>query len=158
MIKSQSKNISFRLLSPISNYQLTRKIIFGKYQIIISQLEKEAYYQFLLKGPGIPKVLSFGRCGNNHILVETLLGKTLKQLFDLNKNPQSKMKDMCMAAIQIMDRIKYIHSKNIIHQDIKPENFLVGNPNTSLIYIVDFGLSKKYRSSRTNKHIKFSKN
>jgi len=191
MIKSQSKNISFRLLSPISNYQLTRKIIFGKYQIIkliwkgpfssvyigkyltekkyvaikiqnknanLSQLEKEAYYQFLLKGPGIPKVLSFGRCGNNHILVETLLGKTLKQLFDLNKNPQSKMKDMCMAAIQIMDRIKYIHSKNIIHQDIKPENFLVGNPNTSLIYIVDFGLSKKYRSSRTNKHIKFSKN
>ena len=191
MIKSQSKNISFRLLSPISNYQLTRKIIFGKYQIIkliwkgpfssvyigkyltekkyvaikiqnknanLSQLEKEAYYQFLLKGPGIPKVLSFGRCGNNHILVETLLGKTLKQLFDLNKNPQSKMKDMCMAAIQIMDRIKFIHSKNIIHQDIKPENFLVGNPNTSLIYIVDFGLSKKYRSSRTNKHIKFAKN
>ena len=191
MIKSQSKTISFRLLSPISNYQLTRKIIFGKYQIIkliwkgpfssvyigkyltekkyvaikiqnknanLSQLEKEAYYQYLLKGPGIPKVLSFGRCGNNHILVETLLGKTLKQLFDLNKNPQSKMKDMCMAAIQIMDRIKFIHSKNIIHQDIKPENFLVGNPNTSLIYIVDFGLSKKYRSSRTNKHIKFAKN
>ena len=124
----------------------------------ISQLEKEAYYQYLLKGIGVPKVLSFGRSGNNYILVETLLGKTLKQLFDLNKNPQSKMKDMCMAAIQIIDRIKFIHSKNIIHQDIKPENFLVGNPNTSLIYIIDFGLSKKYRSSRTNKHIKFSKN
>ena len=48
----------------------------------ISQLEKEAYYQYLLKGIGVPKVLSFGRSGNNYILVETLLGKTLKQLFE----------------------------------------------------------------------------
>ena len=124
----------------------------------MSQLEKEAYYQFLLKGTGIPKVLSFGRSGNNYILVETLLGKTIAKLFELNKNPQSKMKDMCMAAIQIIDRIKFIHSKNIIHQDIKPEIFLVGNPNTSLIYIIDFRFSKKYRSSRTNKHIKFAIN
>ena len=190
MIKTHKDKISFKPLSP-GSHTLSRKIIFGKYQIVkliwkgplssvyigkyltekkyvaikiqnknsnISQLEKEAYYQYLLKGIGIPKLLSFGRCGNNHILVETLLGKTIQQLFDLNKNPQSKMKDMCMTAIQVIDRIKFIHSKNIIHQDIKPENFLVGNPNTSLIYIIDFGLSKKYRSSRTNKHIKFSKN
>jgi serine/threonine protein kinase len=62
-----------------------------------------------------------------------------------------------MVAIQIIDRIQFIHSKNIVHQDIKPENFLVGNPNSSIIYIIDFGLSKKYRSSRTGKHISFSK-
>ena len=190
MNKEQNAHTLFNSLSPVSN-KLSRKIIFGKYQIIkliwkgpfssvyigkyltekkyvaikiqnknenMSQLEKEAYYQFLLKGTGIPKVLSFGRSGNNYILVETLLGKTIAKLFELNKNPQSKMKDMCMAAIQIIDRIKYIHSKNFIHQDIKPENFLVGNPNTSLIYIIDFGFSKKYRSSRTNKHIKFAIN
>lgn len=66
------------------------------------------------------------------------------------------MKDLCMAAIQIIDRIHFIHSKNIVHQDIKPENFLVGNPDSSLIYIIDFGLCKKYRSSRTGKHIIFS--
>ena len=65
---------------------------------------------------------------------------------------------MCMTAIKIIDRIQYIHSKNIIHQDIKPENFLVGNPDNRLIYIIDFGFSQKYRSSRTGKHIAFSKN
>ena len=124
----------------------------------ISPLEKEAYYQFLLKGLGIPKIITFGRSGRFNILVETLLGKTVKQLFKLNKNPQKKMKDMCMTAIQIIDRIEYIHSKNIVHQDIKPENFLVGNPDTTIIYIIDFGLSKKYRSSRTGKHIAFSLN
>ena len=124
----------------------------------ISQLEKEAFYLYRLKGLGIPKIISFGHSGKYNILVETLLGKTIDKLFNMNQNPQRKMKDLCMAAVQIIDRIQYIHSKNIIHQDIKPENFLVGNPDTSIIYIIDFGISKKFRSSRTGKHINFSKN
>ena len=124
----------------------------------ISELEKEAYYQYLLKGFGIPKVLSYGQNRHYNILIMTLLGKSIDQLFTMNQEPNSKMKDLCMAAIQIIDRIQYIHSKNIVHQDIKPENFLVGNPDTSIIYIIDFGLSKKYRSSRTGKHISLSKN
>jgi serine/threonine protein kinase len=124
---------------------------------IISELEREAYFQFYLRGIGIPKVISFGKSRKYNILVETLLGKPINKLFQLNNNFESKMKDMCMAAIQIIDRIEFVHSKNIIHQDIKPENFLVGNPDTSIIYIIDFGLCKKYRSSRTGKHIILSK-
>ena len=124
----------------------------------VSELEKEAYYQYLLRGFGIPKILSFGKNRKYNILVETLLGKTIYEYFTKNKNANTKMKDLCMVAIQIIDRIQYIHSKNIIHQDIKPENFLVGNPDTSIIYIIDFGLSKKYRSSRTGKLFSFSKN
>ena len=58
-----------------------------------------------------------------------------------------------MTAIQIIDRIEYVHSKNIIHRDIKPENFTIGYNNKSTIYIIDFGISRKYRSAR--KHLKF---
>ena len=54
-----------------------------------------------------------------------------------------------------MHRIEFVHSKYIIHRDIKPENFLIGKPDKYLIYIIDFGLSKKYKSSRTNKHVQF---
>lgn len=125
---------------------------------LVSELEREAYFQYYLKGIGIPKVISFGKIGKFNVLVQTLLGKSIDKLFNANNNYASKMKDLCMAAIQIIDRIEFIHSKNIVHQDIKPENFLVGNPDTSLIYIIDFGLCKKYRSSRTGKHIIFSKN
>ena len=125
---------------------------------LVSELEREAYFQYYLRGIGIPKVISFGKIGKFNVLVQTLLGKTIDKLFKENNNFDSKMKDMCMAAIQIIDRIQFIHSKNIVHQDIKPENFLVGNPDSSLIYIIDFGLCKKYRSSRTGKHIIFSKN
>ena len=32
------------------------------------------------------------------------------------------------------------------------------NGNTNLVYVIDFGLAKKYRSSRTLQHIKFTNN
>ena len=53
----------------------------------------------------------------------------------------------------VMERIEYIHNKNIVHLDIKPANFLVGNPDDSVIYLIDYGISKKYRSSIKGKHI-----
>ena len=118
-------------------------------------LEKESYILYSLQGYGIPEIITYGHSGKYNILIQQLLGKSLKYLFDKSKN---KIKDLCMAAIQIIDRIKFIHSKYIIHRDIKPENFLVGYPNTNFIYIIDFGLSAKYRSSRTKKHINFQIN
>ena len=64
-----------------------------------------------------------------------------------------------MIGIQILDRLEFIHNKNIIHRDIKPDNFVVGLENKShIIYVLDFGLSKKFRSSRTHQHIKFTVN
>jgi serine/threonine protein kinase len=52
-----------------------------------------------------------------------------------------------------VDRLEWIHSKNIIHRDIKPENFLIGLKDPNIIYIIDFGSCKKYRSSKTGKHV-----
>jgi serine/threonine protein kinase len=49
---------------------------------------------------------------------------------------------------------KVFHSKNFIHRDIKPENFVIGRDDISLIYLIDFGLSKYYRNAE-GKHIDF---
>ena len=64
---------------------------------------------------------------------------------------------MIMVSIQLIERIQFIHSKYLLHLDIKPNNFLIGNPDSSLIYVIDFGFAKKYRSSRTGKHAQYSK-
>ena len=58
--------------------------------------------------------------------------------------------------MQGLERLKYIHDKNIIHRDIKTKNFLIGRKDPEVIYLIDFGFAKKYRSSRTGKHIRFS--
>jgi len=126
---------------------------------INENIEKEAYYLLQLKGYGIPRIISFGLIGKYNILIEELLGESLEDLFKKNKNKEKViiLKDMLMTGIQLIDRIEYIHSNNIVHLDIKPSNFLVGYKDPSLIYIIDFGLSKKYKSSRTGKHVIFSK-
>ena len=128
---------------------------------IYGNLEKEAYYLYTLKGTGIPKIISYGMYNKHYVLVEQLLGKSLQELFNSDENTNinniKRQKDIIIASIQVLDRIEYIHSKLILHLDIKPENFLVGEPDSSLIYAIDFGFAKKYRSSRTGKHIIYSK-
>ena len=116
-------------------------------------LETECYFLFSLKGLGIPKVISFGHNKEYDILVMPLLGKSLYEI-QSTKNFNFEFKDICLMAIQIIERIQWVHSQKIIHRDIKPDNFLIGLDDPNIIYLIDFGLSKKYRSSITGNHIK----
>ena len=116
-------------------------------------LKNESYILINLKGPGIPSIISYGVSGKYNILVENLLGKSIKNIW-LEKNKKFNLKDTCIFAIQAISLLEYVHSKNYLHRDIKPANFLVGNPDNSQIYLIDFGNASKFRSSRTGKHIK----
>ena len=120
-------------------------------------LEKEAYVLYYLRGYGIPEVITFGHNQKYNILIQTLLGSSIGDLF-LQKRKYFSIKDCCMIGIQMIDRLEYIHSKYVIHRDIKPDNYLVGLTDASIIYLIDFGLAKKYMSSRTGKHVKFKIN
>ena len=113
-----------------------------------SLLEGEATIMSYLKGPNIPETISFGYSGNYNILVMQLLGKSLEDLFEQYK--QFTIKTVCQLGIQMLTVLEYIHNKHIIHRDIKPDNFVMGNDNLSyILYLLDFGLAKKYRSSTT---------
>ena len=116
-------------------------------------LESEAYYLFELQGGiGIPKFISYGHIKKYNILIEELLDKSLYDIY-IEKGKKCELEDACLIGLQILDRLEYIHSKNLIYRDIKPENFLIGINNPNIIYIIDFGFCKKYRSSKTGKHI-----
>ena len=70
--------------------------------------------------------------------------------------------DLCTQSylgIFQISRLEYVHSKNFIHRDVKPDNFLMGlGKKGNLVYIIDFGLAKKYRDARTHEHIAYREN
>ena len=86
-----------------------------------------------------------------------LLGQSLENLFQA-QNKSFSIKTACMLGIQMIDRIEYVHSRKIIHRDIKPDNFVMGRGLKShIVYILDFGLSKKYWSVSHRCHLPFIK-
>ena len=46
-----------------------------------SLLKQEAFTLLLLKGPGLPSVISFGQSNRYHILVENLLGESIYNIW-----------------------------------------------------------------------------
>ncbi len=119
-------------------------------------LENEATVLSYLQGPHIPKFESYSKDKGYNILVMELLGQSLDNLFI--KLRQFSVKTTAIIGYQIIKILKYIHDRHIIHRDIKPDNFAMGrNELNDTLYLIDFGLAKKFRSSRTLKQYPLTK-
>ena len=129
-----------------------------KVEIINSHphLESEYYILNLLQGgTGIPKAYKFINTKEKNYLIMELLGRSLDKLYSLCKKCFD-IKTIIKIAIQMIERIEYIHSKGIIHRDIKPANFLIGTKKKKdIIYLIDYGLSKRYIDKNTKEHIPY---
>lgn len=109
-------------------------------------------------GIGIPRIIWCGAEGDYNVMVIELLGPSLEDLFNFCSRLFT-LKTVLLLADQMISRIDFIHSRDFIHRDIKPDNFLMGlGKKGNLVYMIDFGLAKKYRDSRTLLHIPYREN
>jgi serine/threonine protein kinase len=103
---------------------------------------------------GIPKVKCYFESQKKCYLIMQLLGKSLDQV--LNEiNMPFDLATVLKLGIQIIKLLEIIHSTGFLHRDIKPNNFLIGTgEDKDCVFIMDFGLSKKYMSG--GEHIKIN--
>uniref|UniRef100_A0A8C6SFY7 non-specific serine/threonine protein kinase n=1 Tax=Neogobius melanostomus TaxID=47308 RepID=A0A8C6SFY7_9GOBI len=88
-------------------------------------LYESKLYKILQGGVGIPHIRWYGQEKDYNVLVMDLLGPSLEDLFNFCSR-RFTMKTVLMLADQMISRIEYVHTKNFIHRDIKPDNFLMG--------------------------------
>ena len=105
---------------------------------------------------GVPKFYGMGELPETYYLINEFLGPNLTNLFNFCGTKKFTISTVCLIAFQMLNRIEYIHKHHYLHRDIKPENFCIGNEEkTNVIYLIDFGLSKRYKNSKNHQHIPY---
>ncbi|URE37709.1 CK1 includes the casein kinase 1 kinases [Musa troglodytarum] len=99
---------------------------------------------------GVPWVHYKGRQGDYYILVMDMLGPSLWDVWNSVGQTMSPNMAACIAveAIAILEKL---HSKGFVHGDVKPENFLLGQPGSAdekKLFLIDLGLGVGQKRGR----------
>jgi serine/threonine protein kinase len=86
----------------------------------------------------IPFVHWYGNYQSNPCLIMTYYETSL---YDYTLAIKPNAQDSKMILLKIISILKDIHDSQIIHRDVKPQNFMIQN---SELYLIDFGLASVY--------------
>ena len=119
-----------------------------------SQLRHEfkVYKEIHSKGKvkGFPYIYNFGASRQGNLLILDLLGPSLNILLDAC-NGKFTLKQTIYICDQTLQRLETLHNHNLIHRDVKPDNFAIGLTDNQ-IYCIDLGLTQSYCDRLTKNH------
>jgi serine/threonine protein kinase len=115
----------------------------------IKMLKRESnIYLLLSKEEGFPRVKWYGATETFYYMVMDLLGVSLAEL----KHRSDEIHPIIIKRLgkKMIRLVEKVHKYDMLHRDIKPDNFLFDNVDYDKLFLIDFGLSKTYK---TEKHI-----
>ncbi|CAD6207000.1 unnamed protein product [Miscanthus lutarioriparius] len=98
-----------------------------------------------------------GSPGEYYILVMDMLGSSLWDVWNSVGQAVAPQMAACIAveAISILEKL---HSKGFVHGDVKPENFLLGQPGSpdeKKLFLIDLGLASRWKEAASDKHVEY---
>ena len=112
-------------------------------------------YQLFLDDANYKKFLPEIHFLSNDCIVMEMMGPNLLDLFNKCKG-KFCLKTVLMLAEQMINILRFVHSKQVVVVDVSPSNFVFGRGDKSKnLYLVDLGMAQKYIDSGGN-HIIFS--
>ena len=102
----------------------------------------------LFEEPDSGALLAAARAGR--LRLETGLDATLTDEAQLEQNNPDRLHALCEALAQVCDGLSFIHSRGLLHRDVKPGNILVRQDRRATL--VDFGLAKRMTDSEITDH------
>lgn len=118
----------------------------GLFYYYRDKFEREARNLSTLSHPNIVKVLeAFHANGTTYYSMEYIDGISLDK--KIAQSPQGRMPltEAIETLKQICAAIAFMHSRNMLHLDVKPGNVMMRKDGTAVL--IDFGLSKQYTSN-----------
>ncbi|MBD2354457.1 protein kinase [Tolypothrix sp. FACHB-123] len=123
-------------LKPISNDPQT-------YQLIQQRFEREAAtLEYLGKSSDqVPELYAyFSEHGQFYLVQEWIQGQTLRDVIQTQgKLNETSVREILLSLLSVLE---YIHSKGIIHRDIKPDNIIIRSADGKPV-LIDFGAVKE---------------
>ena len=113
----------------------------------LEQLREEIFIMCQLDHPNIVRLEEVYESHSEIYLVQELcLGGELFDRLDEQPDYHYTESECARLVKQMLSAVRYLHSKGIIHRDLKLENFLFSSTATdSELKMIDFGLSKHFR-------------
>jgi len=130
-------------LKPVAHNPQIEQLVQERFQREASILEELGE-----ENPYIPTLYDYFTNGNQFYLVQQWVdGETLTEKVQrLGSLSESDSRDILISVLEILD---YVHSKNIIHRDIKPDNIIIRYKDGKPI-LIDFGAVKETMSTIVN--------
>ena len=102
-----------------------------------------------LRHPNIVEVLDvFDENNTSYIVMSYIEGRSLQSIVDANG--KLSYRDAVNYIAQISSAIGYIHSKHILHRDIKPDNIMITADYRAIL--IDFGSARVFEENKTQIH------
>lgn len=114
-------------------------------------------YNTLGGSHGVPRVHYKGRQGDYYVMVMDMLGPSLWDVWNSSGQAMSSEMVACIA-VESLSILEKMHLRGYVHGDVKPENFLLGQPSTQQekkLFLVDLGLATKWRDNSNGQHVEY---